>query len=68
MSAPEAGAQDVWGLEQLIRRSRAMDQALKRQWLRVLPYLTPGDRARLYQALVEGQAPSPTEQAAARSQ
>lgn len=45
-----------------------MDQALKRQWLRVLPYLTPGDRARLYQALVEGQAPSPTEQAAARSQ
>jgi hypothetical protein len=34
-------------LAAMIRRSRVLDPVAKRQWLRVLPHLTPPDRARL---------------------
>ncbi len=40
-----------------IRRSRLLDPALKRHWLRVLPYLAPRERERLHGILT---APAPT--------
>ena len=50
-------------LAQLIRRSPALDAAARRQWLAVLPHLTPDDRERLREILLEGSphplAPSP---------
>ena len=41
-------------LAQLIRRSPALDPAARRQWLAVLPHLTPDDRERLREILLGG--------------
>ena len=38
-------------LAAMIRRSRVLDPLLKRQWLRLLPHLSPPDRARLREIL-----------------
>ena len=38
-------------LAQLIRRSPALDASARRQWLAVLPHLTPDDRERLREIL-----------------
>lgn len=40
-------------LAQLIRRSPALDASARRQWLAVLPHLTPDDRERLREILLE---------------
>jgi hypothetical protein len=34
-------------LDRLVRHSRVLDPVARRQWLAVLPYLTPRDRSRL---------------------
>ena len=39
-------------LAQLVRRSPALDGAARRQWLAVLPHLTPDDRERLREILL----------------
>ncbi|MFN8635106.1 MAG: hypothetical protein U0893_14720 [Chloroflexota bacterium] len=38
-------------LAQLIRRSPALDASARRQWLAVLPHLSPDDQARLREIL-----------------
>jgi hypothetical protein len=38
-------------LQALVRRSRVLDPVVKRQWLQVLPHLSPLDRERLYDIL-----------------
>ena len=45
-------------LAQMIRRSPILDASARRQWLAVLPHLTPDDRDRLRAILLEG-APHP---------
>jgi hypothetical protein len=45
---PRSGARPgVGDLAHLVRKSRLLDPVARRQWLSVLPYLTPRDRARL---------------------
>jgi hypothetical protein len=53
-------------LARLIRRSRTLTPVLKRQWLTVLPHLSPEDQLRLRQILDSEQQPAqtPTEPAA----
>jgi hypothetical protein len=46
---PDVGTSD--GLARLVRRSWMLDPLMKRHWLRVLPHLTPFDRARLREIL-----------------
>src|SRR5262245_47656081 len=47
-------------LAQLIRRSLALDASARRQWLAVLPHLTPDDRERLREILLQaGVSPTP---------
>ena len=50
-------------LAHLIRRSPALDASARRQWLAVLPHLSPDDRERLREILLETiphpPAPSP---------
>jgi hypothetical protein len=43
----------VPSLAQLIRRSPALDASARRQWLAVLPHLTPDDRERLREILLD---------------
>jgi len=40
-------------LAHLIRRSPALDASTRRQWLTVLPHLTPDDRERLRAILLD---------------
>jgi hypothetical protein len=47
-------------LAQMIRRSPVLDASARRQWLAVLPHLTPDDRDRLRAILLEGVPHSPT--------
>lgn len=48
-AAPPPSSRD--DLARLVRRSRVLDPVAKRQWLAVLPFLTPADRARLNEVL-----------------
>jgi hypothetical protein len=41
-------------LAQMIRCSPILDASARRQWLAVLPHLTPDDRDRLREILLEG--------------
>lgn len=43
------------GLTRLLRKTRALDPAARRHWLAVLPHLTPEDRERLRQILLEAE-------------
>ena len=47
-------------LAHLIRRSPALDASARRQWLAVLPHLTPDDRERLREILLERAASPPS--------
>jgi hypothetical protein len=47
-------------LAQMIRRSPVLDASARRQWLAVLPHLTPDDRDRLREILLEGAPHPPT--------
>jgi hypothetical protein len=47
-------------LAQMIRRSPILDASARRQWLAVLPHLTPDDRDRLREILLEGAPHPPT--------
>jgi hypothetical protein len=42
-------------LAKLVRQSRLLDPVVRRQWLSVLPYLTPRDRTRL-EAILRAEA------------
>ena len=53
-------------LAQLIRRSPALDAAARRQWLAVLPHLSPEDRERLREILAEAITPHPPAPSPAR--
>ncbi|HLZ07452.1 MAG TPA: hypothetical protein VKT80_02615 [Chloroflexota bacterium] len=46
-------------LAQLVRQSRALDPVARRNWLNVLPYLTPDDRRRLESLLRSDTASDP---------
>jgi hypothetical protein len=46
-------------LAQLIRRSPALDASARRQWLAVLPHLTPDDWERLREILLGDLTPQP---------
>lgn len=50
-------------LSALIRRSRVLDPVLKRRWLRLLPHLSPLDRARLHEILALETGAEPAESA-----
>ena len=46
-------------LRRRVRRSKLLDPIAKRQWLTLLPYLSPSDRARLEEILLAETAPPP---------
>lgn len=56
MKRIQAPVESTQELARLIRKSRALDPLLKRQWLRVLSHLSPADRTRLREILASDQA------------
>ncbi len=55
-----AEASTTGDLTRLVRQTRLLDPIAKRHWLKLLPYLTPTDRARLEEILrAETNSPNP---------
>ncbi len=50
----------VPSLAQLIRRSPSLNAAERRRWLAVLPHLSPDDRQRLHEILLDADPANPT--------
>ncbi|HUX88964.1 MAG TPA: hypothetical protein VMW65_18315 [Chloroflexota bacterium] len=63
MASPRRATAERQSFAKLVQASDFLSPDLKRQWLRVLPYLNAADRERLRQILVSGSASaeSPTD-------